>query len=84
MLGAQRWRLRDEARAPALRRSDDPAGLISVAAAVAVRMLDQVKVPFLAAAVLGVHPAARLLYAALLMGADAHGPGPGWLEVVLS
>ena len=35
----------------------------------------------LAAAVLGVHPAARLTHAAQLM---AHGPGPGWLEVVLS
>jgi uncharacterized protein len=38
----------------------------------------------LAAAVLGVHPAARLPYAARLMGADAPGPAPGWLEVVLS
>lgn len=38
----------------------------------------------LAAAVLGVHPAARLPHAARLMGAGAHGPGPGWLEVVLS
>jgi hypothetical protein len=38
----------------------------------------------LAAATLGVPPAARLAYAARLMGAGAHGPGPGWLEVVLS
>jgi hypothetical protein len=162
-------------RAPALRRSYDPAGLTSVAAAVADRMLDEAAVPFragpvwvipqlrwlheferlnplggagirlndiappldfglaglpdwpgirvrdrlsalgrhplsmasprnrrlaclallgedgsagldadLATAVLGVHPAARLPHAARLMGAGAHGPGPGWLEVVLS
>jgi hypothetical protein len=38
----------------------------------------------LAAATLGVPAAARLAYAARLMGAGAHGPGPGWLEVVLS
>jgi uncharacterized protein len=38
----------------------------------------------LAAAALGVHPAARLAYAARLMGAGADGPEPGWLEVVLS
>jgi hypothetical protein len=38
----------------------------------------------LAAAAPGIHPAARLPYAAHLMGAGAHGPGPGWLEVVLS
>jgi hypothetical protein len=38
----------------------------------------------LADATLGVDPAARLPYAARLMGADAHGPNPGWLEVVLS
>jgi hypothetical protein len=38
----------------------------------------------LATAVLGVHPASRLPHAARLMGAGAHGPGPGWLEVVLS
>jgi len=38
----------------------------------------------LAAAVLGVSPAARLPHAARLMGAGAHGPDPGWLEVVLS
>jgi hypothetical protein len=38
----------------------------------------------LATAVLGVPPAARLPYAARLMGAGAHGPDPGWLEVVLS
>ena len=38
----------------------------------------------LATAVLGVHPAARLPYAARLLGAGAHGPDPGWLEVVLS
>jgi hypothetical protein len=38
----------------------------------------------LAAATLGVHPAARLPHAARLMGADAHRPDLGWLEVVLS
>jgi len=40
----------------------------------------------LAAATLGIHPAARLPYAARLMGAGPYGPGPGpgWLEVVLS
>ena len=38
----------------------------------------------LAAAALGVHPAARLPHAARLMGACAPGPEPGWLEVVLS
>jgi hypothetical protein len=38
----------------------------------------------LATATLGVPPAARLWYAARLMGAGAHGPGPGWLEGVLS
>ncbi len=38
----------------------------------------------LAAAALGVHPAARLAYAARLMGAGAGGTEPGWLEVVLS
>jgi uncharacterized protein len=38
----------------------------------------------LAIAALGVHTAARLPHAARLMGADAHGSGPGWLEVVLS
>lgn len=36
----------------------------------------------LAAATLGIHPAARLRYAARRMGAGAH--GPGWLEVILS
>jgi len=36
------------------------------------------------AATLGVPPAARLAYAARLMGAGARAPGPGWLEVVLS
>jgi hypothetical protein len=35
-------------------------------------------------AALGVPPAARLPHAARLMGAGAHQPGPGWLEVVLS
>jgi hypothetical protein len=163
------------ARAPALRRSYDPAALTAVAAAVADRMLDEAAVPFrtgpvwvipqlrwlhelerlnplggteirpddiappldfglaglpdwpgirirdrlsalgchplsvalprnrrlaglallgedgpagldadLATAALGVHPAARLPYAAQLMGVGAHGPDPGWLEVVLS
>ena len=38
----------------------------------------------LAAAALGVHPAARLPHVARLMGAGAQGPDPGWLEVVLS
>ena len=38
----------------------------------------------LTAAALGVHPAARLPHAARLMGAGGRGPGPGWLEVVLS
>jgi hypothetical protein len=38
----------------------------------------------LATAALGVPPAARLPHAARLMGAGAHGPDPGWLEVVLS
>jgi len=38
----------------------------------------------LAAAALGVHPAARLAHAARLMDAGGRGPGPGWLEVVLS
>jgi hypothetical protein len=38
----------------------------------------------LAAAALGVQPAARLAYAARLMGAAADGLEPGWLEVVLS
>ena len=38
----------------------------------------------LAAAALGLHPAARLPHAARLMGAGADGPEPGWLEVVLS
>jgi uncharacterized protein len=38
----------------------------------------------LAIAAMGVHPAARLPHAARLMGAGAHGPEPGWLEVVLS
>ena len=162
-------------RAAALRRSYDPAGLTSVVAAVADRMLDQAAVPFragpvwvipqlrwlheverlnpagragirlddiappldfglaglpdwpgirirdrlgalgrhplsmasprnrrlaclallgedgragldadLATATLGVPQAARPAYAARLMGAGAHGPGPGWLEVVLS
>jgi hypothetical protein len=38
----------------------------------------------LADAVLDLHPAARLSHAARLMGVGAHGPEPGWLEVVLS
>ncbi len=38
----------------------------------------------LATAALGIPPAARLPHAARLMGAGAHGPDPGWLEVVLS
>jgi hypothetical protein len=38
----------------------------------------------LATATLGVPRAARLAYAARLMGVGAHGPDPGWLEVVLS
>jgi uncharacterized protein len=38
----------------------------------------------LAVAALGVHPAVRLPHVARLMGAGAPGPGPGWLEVVLS
>jgi uncharacterized protein len=38
----------------------------------------------LAIAALGVHPAMRLPHVARLMGAGAPGPGPGWLEVVLS
>jgi hypothetical protein len=38
----------------------------------------------LATAALGVHPAARLPYAARLMGAGANGSDPGWLEVALS
>ena len=38
----------------------------------------------LATAALGVPPAARLPHAARLLGAGAHGPDPGWLEVVLS
>jgi hypothetical protein len=38
----------------------------------------------LAAATLGLHPASRLSYTARLMGIGAHGPEPGWLEVVLS
>ena len=38
----------------------------------------------LAIAALGVHPAVRLPHVARLMGAGAPGPGPGWLEVVLS
>jgi len=38
----------------------------------------------LATATLGLHPASRLPYTARLMGVGAHGPEPGWLEVVLS
>ena len=38
----------------------------------------------LAAAALGLHPAARLPHAARLMGAGGRGPEPDWLEVVLS
>ena len=38
----------------------------------------------LAAAAPGIDPAGRLPYAAALLGAGRHGPGPGWLEVVLS
>jgi hypothetical protein len=43
----------------------------------------------LAAAALGIHPAARLAHAARLLGTGGRGsgpggPGPGWLEVVLS
>ena len=38
----------------------------------------------LATATLGLHPASRLSYTARLMGIGAHGPEPGWLEVVLS
>ena len=38
----------------------------------------------LAAAALGVHPAARLAHAARLLGTGGRGPGPGWLEVVLA
>jgi hypothetical protein len=38
----------------------------------------------LAAAAVGIAPAARLPYAAALMGAGTGGPEPGWLEVVLS
>ena len=38
----------------------------------------------LATATLGLHPASRLPYTARLMGIGAHGPEPGWLEVVLS